>query len=82
LARRVFEEVVMNYSRKHPNAEAVSSPSGDTPWPISVGKLASLIDLGWSDYQIADYFGVEQSKLSGLRAYYGFLDHPQARLSL
>ena len=63
----------MNYSRGHPNAEAISLPCGDPfePRPISAGNLVSLIDLGWSDYWIACYFGVQQSKLSGLRAYYG-----------
>ena len=63
----------MNYSPGHPNAETISLPCGDPfePRPISAGNLVSLIDLGWSDYWIARYFGVQQSKLSGLRAYYG-----------
>jgi hypothetical protein len=65
----------MNYSPKHPNGETLSLPCADgfTPWPISAGKLVSLIDLGWSDYRIARYFDVEQSKVSGLRAYYGLV---------
>jgi len=37
----------------------------------------SLIDLGWSDKQIASYFGVEPVKVSALRAYYGLDDHAQ-----
>jgi hypothetical protein len=47
------------------------------PQPISADKLASLIDLGWSDYRIASYFGVEEPKLSGLRAYYGWANRAQ-----
>ena len=63
----------MHYWRKQPHAEALSLPFGNgfRQRPISADKLASLIELGWSDYWIASYFGVEQSKLSGLRAYYG-----------
>jgi hypothetical protein len=50
-------------------------PGGDySPWPVSSGELASLVDLGLSDDQIARYFGVEQVKVSGLRAYYGLVD--------
>lgn len=41
------------------------------PCHMSAWNLGSLIDLGWSDYRIAHYFGVEQSRVSGLRAYYG-----------
>ena len=44
------------------------------PWPISPGELASLVDLGLSDDRIARYFGVEQVKVSALRAYYGLVD--------
>ena len=69
---RVFEEVIMTHWRKHPNAEALFRPQ-----PISADKLASLIDLGWSDYRIASYFGVEEPKLSGLRAYYGLANRAQ-----
>ena len=63
----------MNDWHKHPHSEALSLPwgGGFSPRPIGADKLASLIDLGWSDYWIASYFGVKQSKLSGLRAYYG-----------
>ena len=51
------------------------SPSDDySPWPISSGELASLIDLGISDDRIARYFGVQQVKVSALRAYYGLVD--------
>ena len=57
-------------------AETLSkSPSYDySPWPISSGELASLIDLGISDDRIARYFGVQQVKVSALRAYYGLVD--------
>jgi hypothetical protein len=61
----------MNYSSDH-FALLCSDRSG--PRPISAGNLVSLIDLGWSDYRIAHHFGVEQSKVSGLRAYYGLVD--------
>ena len=61
----------MNYSYEHP-----SLPCGDRfgSRPISAGNLVSLIDLGWSDHRIAHHFGVEQSKVLGLRAYYGLVD--------
>jgi hypothetical protein len=60
----------MNYSSEH-----FAFPcSDDRPRPISAGNLVSLIDLGWSDYRIAHHFGVEQSKVLGLRAYYGLVD--------
>ena len=61
---------------KPPYAGTLStSPHGDySPWPVSSGELASLVDLGLSDDQIARYFGVEQVKVSALRAYYGLVD--------
>jgi hypothetical protein len=40
-------------------------------WPIGSRELASLLDLGMSDDQIAKYFGVKRLKVSALRAYYG-----------
>ena len=45
----------MNYSPGRPYADTHSLPSCDhfKPWPISAGKLMSIIDLGWSDYRIA-----------------------------
>jgi uncharacterized protein (DUF433 family) len=46
----------------------------DSPWPISAGELASLVDLGLSDDQIASYFGVQREKVSALRAYYGLAE--------
>jgi hypothetical protein len=63
-------------SDKPPYADTFSiSPSGDySPWPVGSGELASLVDLGLSDHQIARYFGVEQVKVSALRAYYGLFD--------
>lgn len=51
-----------------------TSPGGDSPWPLSAGELASLVDLGLLDDQIARYFGVDQVKVSALRAYYGLVD--------
>ena len=61
---------------KPPYAGTLStSPHGDhSPWPVSSGELASLVDLGLSDDQIAKYFGVEQVKVSALRAYHGLVD--------
>jgi hypothetical protein len=69
----------MNYSSRRHYAETLSLRSRVhfRPWPISAGKLVSLIDLGWSDNQIASYFGVEPVKVSALRAYYGLDDHAQ-----
>ena len=69
----------MNYSPRRLYAEKHSLPSCDhfRPWPISAGKLVSLIDLGWSDYRIACYFCVEPVKVSALRAYYGLVGHAQ-----
>ena len=53
-----------------------TSPGGYySPWPIGSGELASLVDLGLSDDQIARYFGVERVKVSSLRAYYGLVDN-------
>ena len=64
------------------NAFRKSSVVGYSPWPITFGELASLIDLGISDDRIASYFGVEQVKVSALRAYYGLVDaeHPKPDL--
>ena len=55
----------MNYSPRRLYAETHSLPSCDhfRPWPISAGKLVSLIDLGWSDYRIACYFRVSPVKV-------------------
>ena len=52
-----------------------TSPGSDySPWPLSAGELASLVDLGLLDDQIARYFGVDQVKVSALRAYYGLVE--------
>jgi hypothetical protein len=61
---------------KSPNADPLSLYlRGDySPWPISPGELASLVDLGLSDDQIASYFGVQKEKVSALRAYYGLAE--------
>ncbi len=56
---------------------AVRSRDHFRPWPITAGKLVSLIDLGWSDNRIACYFGVEPVKVSALRADYGLVDHAE-----
>jgi hypothetical protein len=51
-------------------------PSDDySAWPVSSGELATLVDLGLSDDEIAGYFDVEPVKVSGLRAYYGLADN-------
>jgi hypothetical protein len=69
----------MNYSSGRHCAETLSLRSRGhfRLWPISAGKLVSLIDLGWSDNRIACYFGVEPVKVSALRAYYGLVDRAQ-----
>ena len=58
------------------NADAFPKSASNhyNPWPISVGELAILVDLGLSDDRIARYFGVEPVKVSALRAYYGLVD--------
>ena len=73
----------MNYSPGRPYAETHTLPSCDhfKPWPISAGKLVSLIDLGWSDYRIACYFCVDPVKVSALRAYYGLVGNGPAQES-
>jgi hypothetical protein len=57
------------------NALSRSSISGGGQWPISSRALADLVDLGMSDDRIASYFGVEQTKVAALRAYFGLADH-------
>jgi hypothetical protein len=44
------------------------------PEPSALILARGIIDLGWSDYRIAYYFGVEPVKVSALRAYYGLVD--------
>ena len=66
----------MNYSPGRPYAPSLLCDHF-RPWPISAGKLVSLIDLGWSDYRIACYFCVDSVKVSGLRAYYGLVGHAE-----
>jgi hypothetical protein len=69
----------MNYSSGRHGAETLSLRSRDDfrVWPISAGKLVSLIELGWSENRIACYFGVEPVRVSALRAYYGLVDRAQ-----
>ena len=71
-----MNEIIKSRSDKPHYADTFSkSPSDDySPWPISSGELASLIDLGISDDRIARYFGVQRVKVSALRAYYGLVD--------
>jgi hypothetical protein len=45
-------------------------------WPARRPDLAALKDLGLSDSQIADYFGVRQDEVRMLRMAYGISDHP------
>jgi hypothetical protein len=59
-------------------AETLSKSHDYSPWPISPGELASLIDLGIPDDRIARYFGVKRVKVSALRAYYGLADAEHA----
>jgi hypothetical protein len=56
------------------NTVSNSAINGGGQWPISSRALADLIDLGMSDHRIASYFGVEQTKVSALRAYYGLAE--------
>ena len=69
----------MNDSSRRQYAESLSLRSGNhfRPWPITAGKLVSLIDLGWSDNRIACHFDVEPVKVSALRVYYGLVVHAQ-----
>jgi hypothetical protein len=39
-------------------------------WPIGCGALAALIDLGMSNFQIADYFSVDLRDVTALRERY------------
>jgi hypothetical protein len=72
-------DIIMNYSSRHNYAETLSLRFRDhfRLWPVSAKKLVSLIDLGWSNNQIACYFGVKPVKVSALRAYYGLVDCAQ-----
>ena len=72
----IVNEMTKSSSDKPHHADTfLKSPKYDySPWPISSGELASLIDLGLSDDRIARYFGVERVKVSALRAYYGLVD--------
>jgi hypothetical protein len=69
----------MHHSSRRPCTETLSpwDCDHDRPWPISAAKLVDLIDLGWSDYRIANYFGVEPRKVSALRVYYGLVQQAQ-----
>ena len=69
----------MHHSSRRPCAETLSPwyCDHDRPWPISAGRLVRLISLGWSDYRIANYFGVEPQKVSALRAYHGLVKQAQ-----
>jgi len=67
---------IMGCSQMPHDADTFPRSASDhyNPWPISVGELTSLVDLGLSDDRIARYFGVEPVKVSALRAYYGLVD--------
>jgi hypothetical protein len=71
----------MNKMSKSPSAKPdctntlSRSPISGGQWPTSSRALAELVDLGMSDDQIARYFGVERTKVSALRAYYGLAEH-------
>ena len=57
------------------NTLSKSPISSVDQWPIGSRALAELVELGISDDQIARYFGVERTKVSALRAYYGLAEH-------
>jgi hypothetical protein len=69
----------MNYSSRRHYAETFSPRFRVhlRHWPISAGKLVSLIDLGWSDNRIACYFGVEPVKVSALAPITDWLTIPE-----
>jgi hypothetical protein len=72
---REWDDIMSRSDRPRHADTFLSSPSdGYSPWPITSGELASLVDLGLSDNRIARYFGVEPVKVSALRDYYGLVD--------
>ena len=38
---------------------------------LGVSSLGTLVDLGLSDHQIAQYFGLSEPRVVSLRSYYG-----------
>lgn len=42
-------------------------------WPVSPAALAALVDMGLTEGQIAQYFGVETLAVRALRRSYGFM---------
>jgi hypothetical protein len=42
-------------------------------WPVGPASLAALTDMGLSESQIAQYFGVEALAVRALRRSYGFM---------
>lgn len=42
-------------------------------WPIGPAAMAALTDMGLSEDQIAQYFGVETLAVRALRRSYGFM---------
>ena len=76
---REWDDIMRRSDRpRHADTFSSSPSDGYSPWPITSGELASLVDLGLSDNRIARYFGVEPVKVSALRDYYGLVDaeHP------
>ena len=43
----------------------------DSEWPLDPGGLAALIDMGFSERRIADYFDVSPDDVQVLRDEYG-----------
>ena len=70
--------MIKSHSDKPHCAETLSKSHDYSPWPISSGELASLIDLGIPQDRIARYFGVKRVKVSALRAHYGLVDAEHA----
>jgi hypothetical protein len=42
-------------------------------WPVGPASLAALLDMGLTEAQIAQYFGVEALAVRALRRSYGFM---------
>ena len=42
-------------------------------WPVGPSALAALVDMGLTEGQIAQYFGVETLAVRALRRSYGFM---------
>jgi len=60
-------------SRAELEAALSASFSQDVSWPIDHASLTALIDLGFSNAEIARYFAVEPDDVYMLRDRYGLI---------